>query len=216
MVLHVSLQGAVTPVVDVAAHDTAENPDGGLVDSNLYGLAILSNRGVFTDAGGNSLLQVDAGLNVSTLAAFPTRTVAGPGGDVEMQSVPTSVVEGPDGSLYVGELTGFPFPVGGARIYRVPAAGGTPEVVADGFTNIIDIAIGPDGSSYVLEYDADGLLGPEEVGRLTKIGLFGSRTELAAGELVHPGRMAIGPDNALYVTVHSASAGTGQVVRIAQ
>lgn len=216
MLLHVSFQGVVTPVVDVAAHETAENPDGGEVDSNLYGMAILSNRGVFTDAGGNSLLQIDASLNVSTLAAFPTRTVTGPGGPVEMQSVPTSVVEGPDGSLYVGELTGFPFPVGDARVYRVPAAGGTPVMVADGFTNIIDIAIGPDGSSYVLEFDADGLLGPGEIGRLTKIGPFGSRAELAAGELVHPGRMTIGPDNAVYVTVNSASAGTGQVVRIAQ
>lgn len=217
MVLHVSLQGDVTPMVDVAAHETAENPDGGAVDSNLYGMAILSNRGVFTDAGGNSLLQVDAGLNVTTLAAFPTRLVPGPGGgDIPMQSVPTSVVEGPDGSLYVGELTGFPFPVGDARVYRVPAAGGTPEMVADGFTNIIDIAIGPDSAAYVLEYDADGLLGPGTAGRLTKIGPFGFREELAAGELTHPGRMAIGPDNAVYVTVNSASAGTGQVVRIAQ
>jgi hypothetical protein len=216
MLLLVSLQGVVTPVVDVAAHETAANPDGGAVDSNLYGMAILSDRGVFTDAGGNSLLQVDVGLNVTTLATFPTRTVTGPGGPVEMQSVPTSVVEGPDGSLYVGELTGFPFPVGEARVYRVPAAGGTPVMVADGFTNIIDIAIGPDGSSYVLEFDADGLLGPGTAGRLTKIGPFGFREELAAGELTHPGRMAIGPDNTVYVTVNSSSAGTGQVVRIAQ
>lgn len=213
----VSLQGVVTPAVDVAAHETAENPDGGLLDSNLYGMAILSNRGVFTDAGGNSLLQIDPTLTVSTLAVFPTRMVPGPGGgDVPMQSVPTSVIEGPDGSLYVGELTGFPFPVGGARVYRVPAAGGTPEVVAEGFTNIIDIAIGPDGSAYVLEYDADGILGPGDVGRLTKIGPFGFRTELAAGLLVHPGRMAIGPNNSIYVVVNSSSAGTGQVVRIDQ
>jgi len=216
MLLHVSLQGVVTPMVDIAAHETAANPDGGAVDSNLYGMSILSDRGVFTDAGGNSLLQVDVGLNVTTLATFPTRTVAGPGGDVDMQSVPTSVVEGPDGSLYVGELTGFPFPVGDARVYRVPAAGGTPVVVADGFTNIIDIAIGPDSAAYVLEFDADGLLGPGTVGRLTKIGPFGFREELAAGELTHPGRMAIGPDNTVYVTVNSSSAGTGQVVRIAQ
>jgi hypothetical protein len=213
---HVSLQGVVTPMVDVAAHEAAENPDGGAVDSNLFALEVFSTRGVVTDAGGNSLLQIDVGLNVTTLAVFPTRTVTGPGGPVEMQSVPTSIAEGPDGSLYVGELTGFPFPVGGARVYRVPAAGGAPVVVAEGFTNIIDIAIGPDGSSYVLEYDANSILAPGDAGRLTKIGLFGSRTELAAGLLTHPGKMAVGADNALYVTVNSSSAGTGQVVRIAQ
>ena len=46
--------------------------------------------------------------------------------------------------------------------------------------------------------------------------LFGSRTELAAGLLVAPGKMAIGPDNAIYVTVNAATAGTGQGLRIAQ
>ena len=98
----------------------------------------------------------------------------------------------------------------------MPANGGTPVVVAEGFTNIIDIAIGADGAAYVLEHDANSLLVPGSVGRLTKIGPFGSRTELAAGLLVAPGKMAIGPDNSIYVTVNSSSAGTGQVLRIAQ
>jgi hypothetical protein len=215
--LQVSLQGVITPIVDVAAYESANNPEPTRVDSNVFGLEILSNRAVMTDAGGNTLLQIDPSLAVSTLAVFPPRLVPGPGGtDIPMESVPTSIAEGPDGSLYVGELTGFPFPVGGARVYRVPAAGGTPVVVATGFTNIIDIAIGANGAAYVLEHDANGLLAPGSVGRLTKIGLFGSRTELAAGLLVAPGKMAIGPDNAIYVTVNAATAGTGQVLRIAQ
>jgi len=215
--LQVSLQGNITQLVDVAAYETLNNPDAGLPDSNAFGLDILSDRGVITDAGANALLQVAPNLAVSTLAVFPNRMVPGPGGvPVPMQSVPTSVVEGPDRSLYVGELTGFPFPVGGARVYRVPAAGGTPVVVAEGFTNIIDIAIGADGSAYVLEHDANSLLTPGSVGRLTKIGPFGERTELAPGLLVAPGKMTIGTDNAIYLTVNSASAGTGQVWRIAQ
>lgn len=214
--LQVSLQGVITPLVDIAAYEGTANPDGGAPDSNLFALEILSNRAVMTDAGGNSLLQVDTSLTVSTLATFPTRMVPGPGGMVPMQSVPTCIVEGPDGSLYVGELTGFPFPVGGARVYRVPAGGGTPEVVAEGFTNIIDIAIGPDGAAYVLEHDANSLLTPGDVGRLVKIGPFGFRTELAAGLLTRPGKMTVGPDNSVYVTTHSASADMGQVVRITQ
>ena len=53
-------------------------------------------------------------------------------------------------------------PVPGWRraVYRVPANGGTPVVVAAGFTNIIDIAIGRDGAAYVLEHDANSLLVP--------------------------------------------------------
>lgn len=212
----ISFTGQVSPLVDIGAYEAANNPDGGAVDSNAYGLKILSNRGVVTDAGANALLQIDLSGAISTLAVFPERTVTGPGGDVPMQAVPTSVVEGPDGSLYVGELTGFPFPVGGARVYRVPAAGGEPVIVADGFTNIIDIAIGADGSAYVLEHDSNSLLAPGTAGRLIKIGPFGSRTELAVGALDDPGAMTIGPDNAVYVTTHSTAAGAGQVVRIAQ
>jgi hypothetical protein len=215
--LQVSLQGVITPLVDVAAHETANNPEPAHVDSNAFGLEILSDRGVMTDAGGNSLLQVDTSLTISTLAVFPPRNVIGPGGvEIPMEAVPTSIAEGPDGSLYVGELTGFPFPVGGARVYRVPATGGTPVVVAEGFTNIIDIAIGADGASYVLEHDANSLLAPGNTGRLTKIGPFGQRTELATGQLFAPGKMAIGPDNAIYVTVNASSAGSGGVLRIAQ
>lgn len=213
----VSLSGEIAPLVDVAAYETANNPDGGPIDSNLFALEVLSTRGVVTDAGANALLEIDPQGTISTLAVFPDRLVPGPGGiDVPMQAVPTSIAEGPDGSLYVGELTGFPFPVDGARVYRVPAEGGTPEVVAVGFTNIIDIAIGEDGSAYVLEHDIDGLLQPGTVGRLTKIGAFGFRTELAAGLLDTPGKIAIGSDNAIYVTTHSSTAGAGEVLRIAQ
>ena len=47
-----------------------------------------------------------------------------PGTMLPMDTVPTSVAQGPDGSFYVGQLTGSPFPAGRANIYRVPAHGG--------------------------------------------------------------------------------------------
>lgn len=215
--LRVEFTGQMSNPFDLGTFEAANNSDGGMPDSNPYGLRILSNRGLVADAGANALLEL--GLSgLSTLAVFPSRMVPNPmgGPDIPMQAVPTSVVQGPDGSLYVGELTGFPFPVGRARVYRMPAAGGTPTVVAEGFTNIIDLAIGPDGSAYVLEHDANGLLQAGTTGRLTKIGLFGARTEIAAGALDTPGGMTFGPDAALYVTTHSSTAGAGQVVRIAQ
>lgn len=214
--LGVSFTGQITPLVDVANYETLNNPAGGPLDSNLYALDIQSYRGVVTDAGANALLQILPDLSIQTLAVFPSRTVMGPGGPVQMESVPTAITEGPDGSLYVGELTGFPFPVGGANVYRVPAGGGTPVVVATGFTNIIDIAIGADGAAYVLEHDANSLLNAGTTGRLVKIGPFGFQTELATGLLPDPGGMVIGPDNAVYVTTNSSAPGTGQVVRISQ
>ena len=167
----INLTGQRADVLDLSSFEAANNPDAGFVDSNPYGLLLRDSGGVFTDAGGNALINITPTGDMSTLAVFPSRMVPSPfaPGSVPMQAVPTSVVEGPDGSLFVGELTGFPFPVGGARVYRVPANGGTPIVVAEGFTNIIDIALDSTGTGYVLEHDADGLLGPGTAGRLVRV-----------------------------------------------
>jgi hypothetical protein len=78
-----------------------------------------------------------------------------------MQSVPNSVAKGPHGGYYVGELTGFPFPTGGARVYLVNP-GQAPQILADAFTNIIDLALARAGSVYVLQITKDGLLAAEQ------------------------------------------------------
>ena len=67
---------------------------------------------------------------------------------IPVQSVPTSVVVGPDGAYYVGQLTGGPFPIGGASVFRV-VPGEDPTIYATGFTNIIDLGFGPDGTPSV-------------------------------------------------------------------
>jgi sugar lactone lactonase YvrE len=204
---------------DLAGYELEANPDEGLPDSNPYGLDALDRRRVVADAGGNSLVEVDR-RGISTLAVFPIRMVqnpfAPPGTLMPMQAVPTTVVKGPDGALYVGQLTGFPFPQGGARVYRVPARGGTPKVYADGFTNIIDIAFGRDGALYVLELASSGLLSGNPQGALIKIGKHGARTTIASEGLSFPGGFVIAKNGAIYVTNNSTSAGTGEVVRIAR
>lgn len=178
------------------------------------------NSTVLTDAGGNDLLSVASNRRISTLAVFPNRPVPGPGGStVQMQAVPTTVIRGRDGRYLVGQLTGFPFPVGGANIYRVPARGGTPQVYLSGFTCIIDIAFGRDGSLYVLEIAKNGLLGAlgppfDFTGALIRVAPNGTRTELAPGTLIAPGGIAIGRDGAIYVTNKSVLNGLGEVVRI--
>jgi len=207
-------------VVDISAYEATANPDGGAIDSNPYGLRVLSNRAVVTDAGANALLQISLDRTISTLAVFPDQFVTPPPPrpSLPMQGVPTSVTEGPDGTLYVGQLTGFPFPVGAANVFRVPRGGGTPVSVATGFTNIIDIAFnGPGALGYVLEHDADGIpppFGPSTAGRLIRINTNGSQTVIAGAELTKPGGVAVGTDGALYVTNKSISAGTGEVLRI--
>jgi sugar lactone lactonase YvrE len=168
---------------------------------------------VITDAGGNSLLGAAHG-DISTLAVFPNRLVPNPfgGPDIPMQAVPTTVTRGPDGALYVGQLTGFPFPVGGANVYRVEP-GETPEVFLSGFTNIIDIAFGPDGSLYVLEIAHNGLLSGDPTGALIRVGQDGSRTVIASEGLTMPTGVAI-RDGKAYVSNCGVCADTGEVVAI--
>src|SRR3954468_448978 len=122
---------------DLSVFERDKNPDNGALDSNPYGLLAQPGRVVFVDAGGNSLNAVAANGTISNLAAFPNHVIQG---GPTFQTVPTTVTQGPDGDLYVGELTGFPFPAAQASVYRVPARGGAPDVVASGFTKIIDIA----------------------------------------------------------------------------
>ena len=132
--------------------------------------------------------------------------------------MPTSVALGPDGNYYVGQLTGLPFPVGAANIYRVPAAGGPPQIVASGFTHIVDLTFGPDGSLYVVEIAKNGLLaafnGNDWTGALIRIAPDGTRTELVPGVLTAPGGVAVGSNGDLYVTNNSIYSDIGQVIRI--
>ncbi|MFL6468122.1 MAG: ScyD/ScyE family protein [Pyrinomonadaceae bacterium] len=201
---------------DLGEYEVVANPDGHAVpDSNPYGLLALPGKVIYTDASGNCLNQVKANGEISTLAVFPDRMITRPNGStVSVQAVPTTVALGPDGDLYVGQLTGFPFTVGIANVYRVPIQGGTPVVAYSGFTNIIDIAFAGDGTLYVLEIARSGLAAVN-IGRLVQIAPDGTRTEiLTPGELRAPGGIAIGSDGALYVTNRSVSSTIGHVLRI--
>ncbi len=199
---------------DISAYEAANNPDGGLVDSNPYGLAVLPSGLAVADAGANDVLLVGPG-GISTAAVFPNVLVpfGPPGNMVPMQAVPTSVTRGRDEALYVGQLTGFPFPPGGASVFKV-FPGGVPTVFADGFTNIIDVKFGRDGSLYVLQISANGLLSGNPLGKLVRVATDGSRTEIAAGALIAPGGLALGADGSIYVSRFATLPGAGDVVRI--
>jgi len=208
---------AFAPWVDVGDYETAENPDGGEVDSNPFGMTTVGDDFLITDAGGNDLLAVDGGTGaITTVAVFPDRMFEFPPGSgnmIPVQAVPTSVVVGPDGAYYVSQLTGGPFPVGGANVWRVEP-GGDPEAYAEGFTNILDLAFGADGSLYVLEMFTNGMSSGDPTGAVTRIAPDGSRSVIAREGLITPTGMTIGPDHALYVSNFGTSASMGQVVRI--
>jgi sugar lactone lactonase YvrE len=215
--VQVAEDGTWTNVVDVSAHETAENPDGGELDSNPYALERVDDGYLVADAGANALLHVSDEGDISTVAVFPDVLVEFPPGSgdmIPMQAVPTSIDVGPDGAYYVGQLTGFPFPVGGANVWRV-VEGEDPEVFADGFTNIVDIAFDADGNLYVVEIAHNSLLSGDLTGAVIRVDEDGNKTLVASEGLTMPGGIAIGEDGYLYVTtVAGLGGGGGEVLRL--
>jgi hypothetical protein len=173
-------RGGLREIADLFAFEEEENPDGGMIDSNPFNVAVeTGGHAIIADAAGNSLLIADQTGHIDWIATVPDELVSTDnlkslfgcpesGADfcflppqLPAQGVATSVAIGPDGSYYVGELKGFPAPTGESRVWRIrPGArhavcGSSPdcEVFADGFTSIIDLAIGEDGTLYVVELD---------------------------------------------------------------
>jgi hypothetical protein len=206
-----------TRLSDFGAYEQNNNPDGQNVDTNLYDLLITDNTAYVIDAGANALLSQRAfGGEPSLETVFPARTTTDPltGEALVRQSVPTSVTVGPDGALYVGELTGFPFQAETAQVYRINAEG-QPEVYAGGFTNITDLAFDKSGGLYVLEYDADGILNGSDAGALIYMSPDGkTRTTLTDDELINPTGLEIGADGDIYISNKGFIAGQGEVLRL--
>jgi len=216
--------GRVVERADLAAYEAANDPDkdqpgSEAPDTNPSSVLEVRRGHVVVDAGGNDLLRVGHDGELSTLAIFPSRFVDAPpflglppGAQIPMQSVPTAVAKGPDGVLYVAELTGFPFPVGAANIYRV-APGSPPEVVASGLTNVTDLAFGHDGL-YVVQIARNGLLAGDSSGEVVRISHDGTRTSIASEGLVEPYGIALGRRGEIYVSNKSTSAGEGEILRV--
>ena len=190
---------------DVASYEQESNPAGGPVDSNPYGLLEGAGRRIVVDAGGNALLQVSSRRDISTIGVFPSRTQGR-----ATDAVPNSVVIGPDGAYYVGELTGVPFVPETSNVWRV-VPGEEPEVYCSGFNFILDLDFDRQGNLYVLEHSSAPF--PVGAGTLYRIGRDCRRTAVATG-LTNPTSVTIGPDGDAYVSNFGTSPDTGEVIRI--
>jgi hypothetical protein len=222
--------GKAVPAVlfNFAAFEVARNPDHGAgpgakfgnpaIDSDPYAFAAYRGGYAVADAAGNDLLWISPKGAVSVLAVFPTQTVKLTDAirktiraprtmtAISVQSVPSSVAVGPDGALYVGELTGVPFKPGTARIWRI-VPGKKPALYASGFTNISDIAF--DGKDLlVLELAVKGLLAPPSPGALIRLAPNGKRAVIASTGLVDPSGLAVG-NGLIYISNYGLAPATG-------
>jgi hypothetical protein len=213
--IHVAASGQWSIVADVASYEFAANPDGRVPDSNPFGILAEAGARYVADAGANVLFRVAPNGGLETVAVFPrVAHPAFPIGPPLTDAVPTTVARGPDGALYVGQLTGFPFAAGVASVYRV-VPGQAPAVHCTGFTAILDIAFGPHGEMYVVENAAGSRLPPfpANTGRLLRVESDCSRSTVYE-PLDRPTSVAVGADGSLYVTNHGVSAGAGEVPKL--
>ena len=204
--VHAPASGRWRPIVDVTAYEASANPAGGIIDSNPFGVVAEPGGRVVTDAGGNSLLRIAPNGAITTIATFPSRPAR------NTDAVPTGLAVGPDGAYYVGELTGFPFAAGAARIYRV-VPGSAPQIVLQGFKAILDLAFGPDGSLYVVEF-AGGATGLALPGRLLRIPPGSSTPVVVIDNLDHPTSVVVDDDGTIYVTNRGITLGQGEVLKV--
>ncbi|HWE13052.1 MAG TPA: ScyD/ScyE family protein [Solirubrobacteraceae bacterium] len=176
-----------------------------------YAVLALAGHQLVTDSELNRLIEV-RGHRTRVIFHFPP-------GFNGADSVPTSLARGPDGAVYIGELSGVAAGPGHARIWRM-APGQEPSLYADGFNAIIGLAFGPDGSLYVCEFSRD-FAANDPHGDVIRIAPDGTRTTLGAGVLFRPGGIAVARDGTVYVSNWSTLTGTptraghrGQIVAL--
>jgi hypothetical protein len=245
--------GTIEPVLNIPEYqvgdpdpdDQEEIPE----ESNPYGLTVLKDGTVvFADAANNDLVRVTADGAPSTIARFTPEMVKTdhlpPGApedpplpeEIPSEAVPTTVAQGPDGFLYVGELQGFPFRPGTSEIWRIdPAANdavcdvdapsGGCGIYLDGFTSINDMAFGKTHGHrwtlYVYELAKDGAGAFEEGGAtgefppavLLEVTKHGQR-EIGRGQLSQPGGVVVTRRGSVFVTDGVLEENAGRLLQV--
>lgn len=213
--------GEQTVVADLIDWEISENPDPILVDSNPYGMSLVDGVAYVADAGGNTIIAVDtASGEVSTFAVtaglpadfFGEAGNPGRDGAPELDSVPSAVVPGPDGRLYVGYVTGGPFPAGYAPIdaYSVD---GSVERVVEGLTMTADIAFDSAGQMYVSIVSTDLINGGP--GQVVRVEDDGSLTVVIDGLALAAGIAFDADDNLYVINKSSMVPGGGELIKYA-
>jgi hypothetical protein len=152
-------------------------------------------------------MHVAANGAISPFAIFTDRpnplfpAVGGP----TMDQVPTGLEIGPDGAVYVATLTGFPFPPGEARVYRLADANGDGDamdegettIFASGLTSATNLGFDSDGSLLVTEFSTNML--KQAPGRLVRV-IDGVISEVVRAPLVSPTGLTVLADGRIVVS----------------
>jgi plastocyanin len=167
---------------------------------------------------GNSLLIVEANSQqlLSVTPDGDVTRVADLSGD---NQVPTTVAIALDGAIYVGYLSGAPYPNGAAKVAKI-AADGTATTVWTGLTTVTGLAVDDDGTLYALEMSTGNTAKPpflvEHSGKIVRQTGPASAADVVT-DLNLPTHLNFGDDGAYYVASPAIGAndGSGYLLRIA-
>jgi sugar lactone lactonase YvrE len=213
--------GQVTQVADTWGFESAQNPDGHVLDSHPYDIIAGPDGNLLVaDAAGNDLLRINpASGEIQTVAVFEGLPSPlpnpGRGGAQESDPVPTGVAIGQDGNIYVGFLSGFPFLPGAAKVVQVSADGQVTDY-ATGLSTLTDLVAGPDGNLYAVQFADFSEQGPApNSGRVIRIG-EGDTSEVVVEGLSFPTAIDFNSNGDAYVAINGVGApGSGEVVMFA-
>jgi hypothetical protein len=212
--------GTITARASISQYELDKDPDSNGLNSNPYALAVLGTKTLVTDAGGNTLLSVNEDNDVDLVVSYPSQNVPLPPflpspplpNPYPAQAVPTGLATSGD-YVYSAEFSGFPFVAGSADIYRTDATG-TTRLFATGFTSISDIAFGPEGDLYILEY-ATNFFDPAPSGNLLRLSADGLSRDLLATGLTRPTGLAVDARGRVYVA-NNGDGTNGELLRLTQ
>ncbi len=187
---------------------------GQFPDANPYGILRTGSSTLVVDAGSNTIDRVTPANRVHVLRFIPNPPAS--------DAVPTCLDKGPDGAIYIGELTGGGNPPGSSVVWRFAPGTNTLTKWATGLTTVTGCGFGPDGKFYATEFSARGLdNAAPNTGRVVQVPAHSTTPITIIGGLSFPGGFAAGSDGSLYVSNWSiatatgpAGAPTGSVVRI--
>jgi DNA-binding beta-propeller fold protein YncE len=216
----VTPEGKLKFAADVGHEDfmwTADHADlvpGQFPEANPYGVLALPDATWVVDAASNTIDRIGADHEVEVVAFVPNP----PSSD----AVPTCIDIGPDGALYIGELTGAGNPPGASVVWRFTPRGHKLTKWATGLTAVTGCGFAPDGTFYATELSTAGFENAAPgTGAVVRVRPHSTSPTTVVSNLDFPGGFAAGRDGSLYVSNWSISPATGgempsgEVLRIA-
>jgi sugar lactone lactonase YvrE len=198
----------VQVVADVGHEDylwTAARPElvpGQFPDANPYGVLALPDSIWVVDAGANTIDRVKPNGKVRVVAFIPNPPAS--------DAVPTCIDIGPDGALYVGELTGGGNAPGASTVWRYSPREHQLTQWATGLTAVTGCGFGPDGKFYATEFSTAGLDNAAPgTGAVVRVRPYSTSPETVVSGLDFPGGFAPGWDRSIYVSNWSISPASG-------